>query len=522
MMSQKARYHPCLSLLLLTRSALVIFFIVGGLIPLVEVVEAFSCLSLQKISLSVVRRRRTLSSIRLCSSNINVDEATSSTSKNNNIKRLIVLNWDGCLADTVPWRIESGIRAANHAWPGIIPMDDDDDDDDDDDGALSGRNILRSSRIDENNNDWLRNKLSAISHVFGAPNSDVDVSRTCEYALATRLLVEEQRLDEGRSIGKSGKYASQFHPQQQQTSTNQLPNNEATTADTSSTSKTKSTTRRRKSESTSTTGSRPLTVGEIAANWVEGGMIRDTVRMKYHCNYKDPLLLLQEGIDNNNQIPLEDREFLPTVNPVLCEFLQQRSVSTSREHHKTAGTTTIVMVCVPHQSDLDVAQMTLREAGISKVKVATSMEQIVVGNAGIEDDDNDDDGTATLWLTVTNNNNNNNNKRKEETDEEEKSTMTTMSYREIVSTAPKDCTIHIVDSSWYSLQGAIELYGDYIPRQGNVGNCIFPDRRLSLNLAQWATNCHPSQQSAATMNPWTGVLTITDFEDLLLEVQPFM
>ena len=484
MMSQKARY-PCLSLL--SWSVFIIISVVGGFI-VVEVVEAFSSPSQHKGSSSV--RRQASFPTSLCLSNINIDEVTSSTSKNNHIEKLIVLNWDGCLADTVQWRIESGIRAANHAWPGIIPMTDDDDDD----GALSGsRNTLSSSSIDENN-AWLRNKLSAISHVFGAPNSDVDVSRTCEYALATRLLVEEQRLDEGRSIGKSGKYASQFHPQQ--TSANQ--SNNETTTDTSSTSKTKS--KRKKSEST-TTGSRPLTVGEIAANWVEGGMIRDTVRMKYHCKYKDPLPLLQEGL-GNNQTPLEDRRFLPSVDPVLCEFLQ-RSI-TSKEHK----TGIIVMVCVPHQSDLDVAKMTLREAGVSNVQVATSMEQIVGGDVGIEEDN--DDGTATLWLTVTNNN------KRREADE-----TSTISYREIVSAAPKDCTIHIVDSSWYSLQDAIEIYGDYIPRQGNVGSCIFPDRRLSLNLAQWATNCHPSQQSAATMNPWTGLLTMADFEDLL-EVQPFM
>ena len=43
-------------------------------------------------------------------------------------------------------------------------------------------------------------------------------------------------------------------------------------------------------------GSRPLTVGEIAANWLDGGHLRDTVRVKYSIDRKDPLPILRRKI----------------------------------------------------------------------------------------------------------------------------------------------------------------------------------------------------------------------------------
>jgi hypothetical protein len=60
--------------------------------------------------------------------------------------------------------------------------------------------------------DWLKNKMRALSHLFCTSPGDDDDSRqllqtsiTCEYALAARLLLEEQELDGGQSNGKSGK-----------------------------------------------------------------------------------------------------------------------------------------------------------------------------------------------------------------------------------------------------------------------------------------------------------------------------
>ena len=403
--------------------------------------------------------------------NINVDDDETTNKKNDDrkINEIIVVNWDGCLADTIPWRIENGIRVANNAWPGLmVPMIDDD-------------------------NDWLKNKLSAIAHVFGAPQEDcnIDISRTCEYALAARLIIEEQKLDQGRSKG-TGKYGGKFHPKQQKEQSND-------DVEEVRSSKSTKTTRQKSNQN----GSRPLTVGEIAANWVDGGMIRDTVRMKYHCNYKDPLPLLQEGVENAMVVDgdVDVDNSLPSIDPIVLNCITDAIASSNSGQSGKK-----VIISIPHESELDVAKMSLSKAGVENVQVANSIVEVITDgkNCG-QDGLNEGSHSTPLWLLVCNGNSKN----------RQNDSKTTTTYRDIISDSPEDCTIHIVDSSWHALRHAVELYGDYIPRQGNVGNCIFPDRRLSLNLAQWATNCHPSQQSAATMNPWTGLLRMTDFGDLL-------
>jgi hypothetical protein len=83
-----------------------------------------------------------------------------------------------------------------------------------------------------------------------------------------------------------------------------------------------------------------------------------------------------------------------------------------------------------------------------------------------------------------------------------------------ITNSPVDSTIYVMDSSWHALQKEVLLFGDYIPRQG-VGRCFQPDRRLSLCLAKWATNTDPSQHSAATMNPWTRLVNLSEFTELV-------
>ena len=135
-------------------------------------------------------------------------------------KEIFVINWDGCVVDTVPWRIRAGVDAALKTWP-EMPVDDD-------------------FSWEDSSNDWLQNKLSALSHVFSSTDSD-EFSLTCEYALLARLSLEEQELDNGNSNGKQGKYSRRFHPQAER--------------------------EEERGPRGPTRSSRPLTVGEVTTNY---------------------------------------------------------------------------------------------------------------------------------------------------------------------------------------------------------------------------------------------------------------
>lgn len=188
-----------------------------------------------------------------------------STTQNDNKKRnsakegkdIIILSFDGVVADTSSWRSNLAIDAAYSTWP----------------------NELNSSDLDDYNLDvdnadrlWVVNKLNALMQVM---LSDQNGMTNCDAVLLTRLLLEEQLLDGGRSVGKRGKYASQFHPS------------------TASSNKHGSSSDR---NSGSSQGSRPLTVGEIAVNWVDGACLRDTVRVKYNVDGKDPIPIIEQNI----------------------------------------------------------------------------------------------------------------------------------------------------------------------------------------------------------------------------------
>ena len=115
---------------------------------------------------------------------------------------LVVLDWE-CVLDALPYYVELGIYAARQVWPHL--------------------NALCNWDLDDD--AWLHNKLYAISHVVPHPelyhqqsngngggttdtNLD-DYHHThhqyhvgCEFAFATRLLLEEQAKDGNESTGK--------------------------------------------------------------------------------------------------------------------------------------------------------------------------------------------------------------------------------------------------------------------------------------------------------------------------------
>lgn len=326
---------------------------------------------------------------------------------------IYVVSWDGVLADTVDYRIRLGKQAASLAWPSLQLQNDDED------------------------WSWLDNKLTALSHVLHA-NDDGDCSRTCEFALATRLLVEEQELDGGRSNGKTGKYASKYHPRVKEASNDDSKR--------------------------PTTGTRPLTVSEICVNWND--LLRDTLLTKYHCEYRNPMPVLQEIVDglvNGNE--RQDDKRRPQLLPLARDAVKSDSCT--------------VIVLVQHVSDLNVA---LESLG-STCEVAPDVP----------------DALSCTNLPVV--------------------VRTRSTIHDILTSSPTGSTIHVIDSCWESLQREIRLFGDYIPRQGSIGKTVVADRSLSLGLADWSTG--PAQQRAATMNAWTHLLSENDFVNRLSSSRTF-
>jgi hypothetical protein len=301
---------------------------------------------------------------------------------------------------------------------------------------------------------WLHNKLTALSHVFC---SDGGASVTCEYALAVRLLVDEQRLDQGRSSGRTGKYASKFHPR--------------TNLEESF---------RRRMEAgkgeTSSTGSRPLTVGEIAANWSEGGMIRDTLLVRYHCDRKFPLPVLQQALDQH--LCTSNRLF-ESVHPrpkVLPEI---------KDELLYAASDRTILVTVRHASDLPMAVESLACAGVP-CRIVPSLYDVRKR------------GVSVLVQA--------------------KATL-----RDVLEAAPTGTHVYVLSSCWTSLRKEIFHYGDDVPvrrrdRPDQPQPLVGPTAcgtMLCLGYAQWAPNTHPSLHSAAAMNPWATLVSLQELEELL-------
>jgi hypothetical protein len=330
----------------------------------------------------------------------------SSKSNENHAHEIFVVNWEGCIADTVEWRVREALEVAATTWPEADDC------------------------LDRDDQIWLENKLAALAHVLAETNKDFSV--VCEYALAARLLLEEQELDGGRSNGKTGKYASKYHPQQ-------------------------------KTEMSRGRGSRPLTVGEVSANWRQGGMLRDALQVRYHCDYKDPMPILQKNVE---RLRAKQDLMVPRLTdkgiPEILNACPQKLILT-----------------VDHASDLNIAATTLKASEL-KFRIVEDVAEAF-----------ESESESALLI------------RRSET------------LAQILQHAPEKSTTFVIDSSWTTLEGSIDLFGDNIPRFGSVGKSFVPHKNLSLQLASWARNTHPSQHAAATMNAWTGLVGYTDFIEML-------
>ena len=356
--------------------------------------------------------------------------------ENSGESHLVVIDSDSLL-NTIEHRSALGIKAALAAWP----------------------KLQKEQVLQQPDQSWLTTKLSALSHVLTDENCG-SPSTTCEFALATRLILEEQALDEGESNGKRGKYASKYHPR------NDGSKDTDTTTKTSSSSP---------SSSSSSSSTRPLTVGEISANW--NTSLRETLLMRYHCDYKDPMPILQRFIDKHYRNDDDDTTEFPI--PSVYRELE----------HSVSNRQLIVTVA---KSDLSMVEKSLNNVNI-KYHVAPSASQAVDYYC------NEYDASSLILLP---------------SQDSKMMTVQTLlkSYKnkDLLETT----TVFVVDSSWKRLESLVELFGDSIPRQNNIGNCIFKGIKLSLNFPEWTAQQCPTNLAKATMNPWTDVLswdTVAEF-----------
>jgi hypothetical protein len=182
------------------------------------------------------------------------------------IQDIYLLSLDGTLLSNTRSKAKIAIQAALKVWPELSST------------ALT-LNMNLSSTDDECWN-WLIEKLCALASITQQGNTP-DEMLGCDAVFLARVLIEEQILDGGRSNGRGGKYGSKYHP--------------GWTSDFDSDG--------------SVVGSRPLTVGELFANW---GELRQVMEFKY------------PFVDEETQ---RKQDPMPKIRRVLQELLMKEATN---------------------------------------------------------------------------------------------------------------------------------------------------------------------------------------------------
>ena len=219
---------------------------------------------------------------------------------NTPIQQITILAFDGTVANTSSWRSNLAIDVAYSTWPKELSTGE-----------------MGVYQFDDPSTDrtWIVNKLNALmQHLLSDQNGMDNV----DAVLLTRLLMEEQLLDRGRSTGKTGKYASKFHPRQnlellQDNDDSDDYDDDGDDCDDKIT---------QISNTINNQGSRPLTVGEITANWVNGASLRDTVRVKYNVDRKDPIPIIKQKMEERIEMGGLSEWKLPYIQPRIANYLQ--------------------------------------------------------------------------------------------------------------------------------------------------------------------------------------------------------
>ena len=307
------------------------------------------------------------------------------------------------------------------------------------------------------------------------------------YTLAVRLFLDEQALDNGRSVGSRGKYGSQYHPQRED---EEKPSG------------------RRNPESR---GSRPLTVGEVGANWYDGACLCDTLSIKYRC----PPDVLQEAVEETISImnAREEKEEVggPHQNQLAKLLTVRTDVLDLLVQAVKTGPDKKILITVSHPSDLATAQACLESAlrglpsdllpcDLNVASNATNAMRMIMNYDSSSSSSSSSSSKNTQIVLLP------------------KSART---IQDLLQTAPFDSTVHVLESSWLALQREIPLFGDHVPIRGPApagGGDVDAGSTSNLELvaADWAhTDDNTPLERAAVMSPWTRLLSLTELEECI-------
>ncbi|KAG7372767.1 hypothetical protein IV203_018910 [Nitzschia inconspicua] len=432
--------------------------------------------------------------------------------KRNDDDLTMIFDWT-CLFQAERYFIQLGIAAAFTVWPHL------------------------QQQCDMEDLDWLYNKLTAISTVLPSPTTTTQTTTptstttvvyhlSCEYALATRLFIEEQTLDQNLSTGKRGKYAIKYHPRKE-------------------TTKTKTT---NLNNGNYNPGTRPLTVGEVSVNWRDS--LRDTLLIKYHIDRRSPLPILQSAITKILLQNDQQTQPQPFQNPIQTQVPLHLSLypQVTFSLRNTSGR---IVIRVHHPLDVPVVVASLTAENIDFFQQTTThiinnsnhnnnqyQSQIVllIGCNTTHPYDHKEEDDHTQQTIASNHDilldilqcsqptppSNSDDKDDDDDDVGDDDNM--------AGTVPPipPSSIVWVDSSWYALQPLLPLFGDSIPRFGtNQAKCIVPHCLLSLYVSEWTTTTTTTSTissvsvrnqhlETAMIHPWTDVLSWETTEQMLL------
>ena len=371
---------------------------------------------------------------------------------------LYLYSFDSALASMVEYKSKIAIQAAIRVWPSLLsvvdelgmkPYD----------NADSGDDYL-----------WLIQKLGALSSLTQQGDRP-DEMLGCDEVLLTRMLLEEQLLDDGRSNGRGGKYGGKFHPGKRtgkQMGEKKNKNN---------------------------VGSRPLTVGEIYANWSE---------LRYVTHNKYPFL----KEDQDGKVTMHDP--LPEIRRVLCKLHSQTEPESGKIWHPFAldilrNRNSNNVVLLGNEAILCLALNSLTQLLGDTAHVTVTNSTTIWSE--IKHQQTEDKHSLLLLVP-------------DSAIEETQSAL----MRQIIFNAASDedstnRNIYVAHGSIDVLKKCKSFLGEDPPLLSNglrrcaisIGNS---KTSATLFLPSWTKNVHPTQLNDAAMDPWLNVASEELFEEL--------
>ena len=370
----------------------------------------------------------------------------------NNDLDLYIYSIDGTLASMTEYKSKTAIRAALEVWPSLLSVVEE----------LGMKPFDNADSSDDYS--WLIQKLGALSSVTQQGDSP-DEMLGCDEVLLTRMMLEEQLLDDGRSGGRGGKYGGKFHPGKSTSTSSDKPK----------------------------VGSRPLTVGEIFANWQE---LRYVTHNKYPC--------LKQNQDG--KVSLSDP--LPEIRRVLRKLY-------SEEEREITNWYPFASDILGNRNSHNVLLMG-NEASLGLM--LSSLEQLLGDAIQVTVTD-----STRAWTEI----------KQQQTedqhsllivvpDTETEEPQSDLIQRIITSAASEEDNvnrnIYVAHGSLDVLKKCKDFLGEDPPILSNgLRKCIVASdskTSVTLFLPSWAENIHPTQLNDAEMDPWLNIAS----EELLEEL----